>query len=590
MPVLRDSPDPQSPLRALLLSLDGDAALRLQARLDSTPGPQVHIEHAEQDDTKRSELRRDHYDLVFIDLTGRPPDRLQLVVRVRELVSDLPILVLTDSYDPREAQRALRLGAQDVLPCSQARASGLRRAFRHSLERHAVVAELLEARHQAQFVATHDPLTQLPNRILLREQLARALSQAARAKRQLAVLFIDLDRFKAINDTLGHAVGDDLLAQVAERLASSIRRADTVSRIGGDEFVVMVEGFQGDQAPANVAEKVLKNLSAPFALNGRDYWISCSIGIAVFPRDGAEPNDLLRNADVALYQAKAQGRNAFRFYNESMNREVRQRLEIETRLRRALQRGDELRLVYQPVVEATTGRITGAEALMRWRDPDFGDISPEEFIPIAEEGGLIVTLGEWTLRTACRQLSEWRAQGIGQDLTMMINLSAVQLERDGLRSTVSAALWDYNLKSKDVSLEVTESALMRNESRAIETLSELKRMGFGIALDDFGTGFSSLNYLKKFPVDTVKIDRAFVRDLAFDSDDAAIVAAVLSIARQLELNVVAEGVETIEQRDFLREHFCPEIQGFLYSHPVPPEELAAILTAGTCEPKPVDGS
>jgi diguanylate cyclase (GGDEF)-like protein len=582
--VLRDSPDPRSPLRALLLSLDDAAPPRLQARLDSTPGPSVAIEAATELDARRADLRRDRYDLVFVDLAGRLPDRLEPVARLRELVSDLPILVLTDSYDPNEARRALRLGAQDVLPSSQAQASGLRRALRHSLERHAVVADLLEARHQAQFVATHDPLTQLPNRVLLREQLARALSQATRAKRQLAVLFIDLDRFKAINDTLGHAVGDDLLAQVGERLASATRRADTVSRIGGDEFVVMVEGFHGDQAPANVAEKVLKNLAAPFVLNGRDYWISGSVGIAVFPRDGADPNDLLRNADIALYQAKAQGRNAFRFYNESMNRDVRQRLEIETRLRRALQR-EELRLVYQPVVEVKTGRITGAEALLRWRDPDFGDISPDEFIPIAEEGGLIVPLGEWTLRTACRQLTEWRGEGIGRNLKMMINLSAVQLERDGLRSTMSSVLWDFDLKAQDVSLEVTENALMRNESRAIETLGELKRMGFGIALDDFGTGFSSLNYLKKFPVDTVKIDRAFVRDLAFDSDDAVIVAAVLSIARQLELNVVAEGVETYEQRDFLREHLCPEIQGFLYSHPVSAEELAAILTRGACQPK-----
>ena len=459
---------------------------------------------------------------------------------LRELAADLPILVLTDAYDPNEAGRALRLGVQDVLPGSRARSAGLRRALRHALERHAIVVDLLEARHQAQFVATHDALTQLPNRVLLREQLARALSNATRSKRQLAVLFIDLDRFKAINDTLGHAVGDDLLAQVGERLANATRRADTVSRIGGDEFVVMVEGFSGDQAPANVAEKVLKNLSAPFVLNGRDYWISGSVGIAVYPRDGAEPNELLRNADIALYQAKAQGRNAYRFYNESMNREVRQRLEIETRLRRALQR-DELRLVYQPVIEVRSGRITGAEALLRWRDPEFGDVSPEDFIPIAEEGGLIVAVGEWTLRTACRQLSEWRNRGVGDDLKIMINLSAVQLERDGLRQTMSSVLWDCSLKAEDVSLEVTENALMRNEARAIETLSELKRMGFGIALDDFGTGFSSLNYLKKFPVDTVKIDRAFVRDLAFDSDDAAIVAAVLSIARQLELNVVAEG-------------------------------------------------
>lgn len=585
MPSLRESPQPGAPLRALLLSLDREAEGRLKRHLDRTPGPAVEIEADDGVHPPRRLLRQSALDVVLVDLTGRKGDRTEIVVRLREMAVDLPVLVLVDRYDPNEAETVLGLGVQEVLVCTGARATGLRRALRHALERHRVVADLLEGRHRAEFVATHDPLTQLPNRVLLRDQLGRALAAASRSGRQLAVLFVDLDRFKSINDTLGHAIGDDLLAQVGERLANTTRRADTVARIGGDEFVLIVEGFEGDRAPSTVAEKVLERLAAPFSLLGRDYWIGASIGVAVFPRDGSEPNELLRNADVALYQAKAQGRNAYRFYNESMNREVRQRLELETRLRRALQ-CDELRIVYQPVVEVSTGRITGVEALLRWRDPEYGDISPEAFIPVAEEGGLIVSLGEWTMRKAFCQLREWRESGIATDLKMMINLSAYQLERDGLRGTISAALWDHDLRADDVSLEVTESALMRNEERAVETLSDLKKMGFGIALDDFGTGFSSLNYLKRFPVDTVKIDRAFVRDLAFDSDDAAIVAAVLSIARQLELNVVAEGVETLEQRDFLREHLCPEIQGFLYSQPVPPEEVAMILTRGPCIPKP----
>ena len=435
-------------------------------------------------------------------------------------------------------------------------------------------------------MATHDALTQLPNRALLHDQLGRSLAHAARTDSQVAVLFLDLDRFKTINDTLGHRVGDELLVQVGERLAATTRRADMVARTGGDEFVVMSQGVGRDHAPAELATKILSQLSEPFVLEGSEFWIGGSIGIAVFPRDGVEVEDLLRSADVALYQAKAQGSNSYRFYSDSMNAAVHKRLEIESRLRRALEK-DELRLFYQPKVETETGRITGAEALLRWRDPKLGQVPPYEFVPIAEESGLIHAVGEWVLRRALAQLRAWREMGLAESLTMMVNVSARQIESDGLREMVTKALWDTNLSPSDVTLEVTEGILMRSEASAAQVLGDLKRMGVSISLDDFGTGFSSLAYLKRFPVDTVKIDRAFIRDLAFDPDDAAIVAAILSIARQLDLNVVAEGVETLEQRDFLAERTCPEIQGFLYSPPVSPEEFCELLRRGRCDPKPV---
>lgn len=581
----RDTPSPSTPRRALVLSIDTLCGVRVQRLLDCTAGPRFAVETVSDTREVLAIVREERVHALLIDLRGRVLDRLEPVVQTREVVSRLPIIVLSDRDDSSEALQALRLGAQDYLVDALDDPPALRRSLRHALERHRLVAELLVARHRAQFVATHDALTQLPNRVLLQDQLERSLAQAARTGAQVAALYLDLDRFKSINDTLGHPVGDELLVQVGERLAACTRRADMVARIGGDEFVVMSQGGGPQHAPAALADKILSRLSSPFVLAGREYWISCSIGIAVFPRDGSSVAELIRNADVALYQAKGQGRNTYRFYDDSMNAAVHERLEIESRLRRAIGR-NELAVFYQPKVETGSGRITGAEALLRWKDPELGRIPPYEFIPIAEESGLIHTLGEWTLRHALFQLRAWREQGLAESVTMMVNLSARQIDCEGLREMVTAALWDADLTPSDVSLEVTESALMHNEARAAEVLGELKRMGISICLDDFGTGFSSLNYLKRFPVDTVKIDRGFVRDLAFDPDDAAIVAAVLSIARQLELNVVAEGVETLEQRDFLAERMCQELQGFLYSPPLAPDAFTALLRRGHCEPKP----
>lgn len=583
----RDTPPPQLPLRAVVISVDVHCGARLERLLQPSVGEPFRVDRVADAEQALLLLKRERRHVLFIDLRGRGSERLSPLVQTREVMARLPIIVLSDGDDRTEALQALRFGAQDYLVDALDDPPALRRSLRHALERHRLVAELLVARHRAQFVATHDALTQLPNRFLLHDQLGRSLAHASRTGMQVAVLFLDLDRFKTINDTLGHAVGDELLVQVAERLSGCTRRADMVARIGGDEFVVMTQGVGQDHAPATVAEKILGRLSAPFVLRGREYWIGGSIGISMFPRDGTDVDALLRNADAALYQAKGEGRNRFRFYDDSINAAARKRMEIEHRLRRALEK-DAVELHYQPKVDVESGRITGAEALLRWTDEQLGPVPPAEFIPIAEESGLIHRIGEWTLRAALAQLRAWRQRGLAQEMSIMVNLSAVQIAASGLREMVTQALWESDIPAADLTLEVTEGALIRNEERAAAVVGELRQIGVSISLDDFGTGFSSLNYLKRIPVDTVKIDRSFVRDLNFDPDDAAIVAAILSIARQLDLNVVAEGVETLAQREFLRERRCPEIQGFLYSPPLDAVAFAALLQRGVCEPKQLD--
>jgi diguanylate cyclase (GGDEF)-like protein len=424
-------------------------------------------------------------------------------------------------------------------------------------------------------MATHDPLTQLANRTLLEEHLKRALPQARRSGHQVALVLLDIDGFKALNDTLGHELGDEVLVQVGRRLSAGTRRGDLVARLGGDEFVVVLHGIDGECAPARVAEKILRRFSEPFLLAGTEYWIGGSIGISVFPSDGERVDELMRNADIALHQARLKGRGQYRFHAESMNARARKRLVVENGLRRALQR-DGLRLVYQPRVSVATGEVAGAEALLRWRDPDLGDVPPSEFVPVAEQSGLIAPIGDWVLETAARQLSEWKRAG-HQGLRMAVNVSAHQLALDDLHERVAQVVGDAELEPRELILEVTESCLLHDPENVARRLGALARMGFGIVLDDFGAGFSSLTLLRRFPIEGLKIDRLLVKDLPFDSDAAAIVGAILGIARQLDLSAVAEGVETEEQRSFLLGHGCDEIQGFLVSPGLLPEGFLKLL-------------
>jgi diguanylate cyclase (GGDEF)-like protein len=451
------------------------------------------------------------------------------------------------------------------------------------LLRRLVLAFLEENR----LLAHRDSLTGLPNRQLYRDRLAQALLYARRHDRLVATCFLDLDGFKRINDSLGHTIGDRLLCEVAERLVGSMRLSDSIaradsdesramsSRLGGDEFTFLLTGISRAQDAGRVAKRVLEALRRPFVLDGHEVFATASLGIAVFPFDGEDAETLLRNADTAMYWAKDRGRNNFQFYAKSMNAAAKRKLDLEKRLRRALER-QEFSLVYQPVRETGSGRLTGAEALLRWQDPEIGAVSPDEFIPIAEETGLIIQIGAWVLRTACAQHRAWQAAGF-RPVRLAVNLSGHQLRQPTFSGTVARNLQETGLSPAHLELEITESAIMQDDDVTITSLRKLDEMGIGLALDDFGTGYSSLSLLRHFPIGRVKIDRSFVREISTNSDDAALTAAIIAMAHSLHLRVVAEGVETPEQAFFLGERGCDELQGFLFSPGIPADEFVRFL-------------
>lgn len=426
-------------------------------------------------------------------------------------------------------------------------------------------------------IAHHDALTGLPNRSLFRDRLTHAMAQADRYHQKLAVMFLDLDRFKAINDTLGHNVGDQLLKIAAERLRSCVRDSDTVARLGGDEFTVIVEDIVEDHDAAAVAQKILDTLSQPFNLYGHEVFISVSVGVTLYPSDDENADNLLRNADSAMYRAKEFGRNNFQFYVAEMNIKARERLRLESSLRRALDR-NEFMLYYQPRVSLESGRVIGAEALLRWRHPEMGLVPPSEFIPILDETGMIIPVGDWALREACRQNREWQDMGL-PPIRVAVNLSVRQFIQKDLADTIVRALEAANLSAEHLEVEITEDLFLEHNQTNIITLARLKNMGIHISIDDFGTGYSSLSYLKRLPIDTLKIDQSFVRDIG-DPDNKAIASAIIAMAASLRLNVLAEGVETDEQLAFLRAQGCNEIQGFSFSHPLPADEFAQLLREG----------
>ncbi|MDX2298249.1 MAG: EAL domain-containing protein, partial [Xanthomonadaceae bacterium] len=424
-------------------------------------------------------------------------------------------------------------------------------------------------------MAQHDPLTDLPNRLLLEDRLRQAIALAERNARAAAVLFIDLDRFKLINDSLGHAVGDRLLQHVARVLVSCVRRSDTVCRLGGDEFVVLLPEINGPRDAMHVADKLLTALQTPVVLDGDELRVSCSIGISMFPSDGADPPTLLKNADAAMYHAKHGGRNRHAFFTDEINERAHARLQTETRLQRAIEVG-ELRLHYQPKVDSRSGRLIGLEALVRWqREPD-RLCQPAEFLPIAEDSGLIAEVDAWVLRQALAQLRAWRELGLPV-VPVAVNLSVTHFSDDRLLELVGDALAAAGLAPSMLQIEITESQLLRNTERTQRLLASLKRLGVGIAIDDFGTGYSSLGYLCRFPVDVLKIDRSFVATMAEDRRQAVIVQAITGMAKTLGYRVVAEGVEREIEAQMLRADACDELQGFLYSRPLPPDDCAALL-------------
>ena len=447
------------------------------------------------------------------------------------------------------------------------------------------ITERKQAEETIRRLAYHDALTGLPNRALFEDRLLVALAQARRQGEMLAVLFLDLDSFKVVNDTLGHGAGDKLLQAVAHDLATLVREGDTVARVGGDEFTVLLAGIEAPEDATDIAQRILECLRQPRVINGTEFRTTGSIGVTMYPADGDEGETLLRNADTAMYRAKERGRDNYQLYTASMNARMMERIAVEQDLRHALVR-DELTLFYQPIVAVETGVITGAEALLRWRHPQRGIVPPDEFIPLAEETGLILEIGEWVLRQTCRQVRQWREQGLAIDI-VAVNLSARQLQQEDLVERIAGILRESGVSPDSIQLEITEGAVLKNVDSAIAMLRQLGGMGIQIALDDFGTGYSSLTYLKRFPIDAVKIDRSFVRDLEYDASDATIVSTVIGMAENLHLNVIAEGVETENQLEFLRQRGCKEYQGYLFARPVPPEEFAELLRAASSANQPV---
>jgi diguanylate cyclase (GGDEF)-like protein/PAS domain S-box-containing protein len=437
------------------------------------------------------------------------------------------------------------------------------------------ISERIEAQRQLHYLAHHDVLTTLPNRHSFIEHIERSLSQAKRREKIIAVMFIDLDRFKVINDTLGHHVGDMLLKEIAKRLKSCIRDSDVIARISGDEFTILLDDIAVAKDIAPIAEKIIQELSLPFIHSGHELFTSASIGISIFPDDGKTGSGIMRHADIAMYRAKSKGGNQFCFYSTDMNARTNDRLKLESDLRRALER-NEFELYYQPQIDTENGVYSGIEALIRWRHPELGLLPPADFVPLLEETGQIIAVGEWVLRTACQQISSWKKAGI-PPMHIAVNLSARQFSDKDLVAKVSTILEETGLDAEDLELEITENILMQQDGHTMNIIRNLHTLGIQLAIDDFGTGYSSLSYLKKFPIHTLKIDRSFVRDITFDSDDAAIVQLIIDMAHSLKLNVIAEGVETKQQLAFLKKRKCWEMQGFYFSQPLPAEEVIHIL-------------
>ena len=435
--------------------------------------------------------------------------------------------------------------------------------------------ELMTARESLLVQATHDPLTGLPNRLLFSDRLTQRLMRSRGTPQPLAVMYLDLDRFKIVNDTLGHAVGDQLLQAVASRLKGCLRETDTLARMGGDEFTMILADVESHEEAAAVARKILGILSEPVKIDDNEFVIQASIGISIFPTDGMDVETLVKNADTAMYRAKEQGRNCYHAFTESLNADAVQAMVMESGLRRALER-KEFVVHYQPRVDIKTGKIVGSEALVRWQHPDYGLVSPGQFISLAEDTGLIGPISEYVLQTACEQTKIWTDGGWGR-LSVSVNISARQFQQRKLTHSVREALAQSGLDPQCLDLEITETTLMKDPESVDLVLREFREMGIQVSVDDFGTGYSSLGYLKRYPVDAVKIDRSFVSGITTNPDDAAIAGAVVAMAHSLKLKVCAEGVETVEQLEFLRSLQCDEMQGYFISQPVSAQQFEELL-------------
>jgi diguanylate cyclase (GGDEF)-like protein len=554
---------------ALVLVVDDDRSTRSALRY-ALQRSGFRVEEAVDGEQALAFAERIQPDAILMDALMPNMDGFTACARLRDqpFGRDIPVLMITALDDSHSIERAFAAGASDYI------SKPIQLAVMNQR-----VKRIVEARRAEQHVhklAFHDSLTGLPNRVLFAEDLRDAITRAETRQQSLAVLFLDLDRFKFVNDTLGHEIGDHLLQSVASRIKNCVRSSDCVARLGGDEFTVLLNELPEANAATNAAEKICRALSTPFEINGHDIYVSTSIGISIFPSDGSDVSTLLRHADTAMYRAK-RSNSGYQFYESTMEVSVSEHLRMDSALRRALER-NELVVYYQPKADAKSGKITGMEALVRWNHPTRGLVSPLEFIPLAEETGLIIPIGEWVLRTACAQTKAWLDAGV-PNLNVAVNLSNNQLQQNGFSDLANTILTQTGLPARHLTLEITEGVLMDHTRETLVTLEKLKSIGLRLEIDDFGTGYSSLAYLKRFPVDALKVDRAFTRDMTRNPDDAAIVTAIIAMAHSLRLKVVAEGVEIIDQLNFLNQLNCDTIQGYYLSEPLPSKEFERLILA-----------
>jgi diguanylate cyclase len=565
-----------SPLRRTLLAVEdnaGDARL-LREMLNEQDVNNTTLLYA-TNMTEAEELLAIHtVDIILLDLGLPDAQGLDAVRRARAAAPRLPLIVLTGLDDEGIAGQALQEGAQDYIIKGQIDTRGLLRALFYAVERKKL-EETAQRALEISHLAEHDFLTGLPNRLLLNQRIAHAVALAARHGKKLAVLFLDLDGFKRINDSLGHSMGDMLLKSVAERLVNCVRSTDTVSRQGGDEFVVLLSEIAQAEDAALSAQRILQSVARAHSIDRHDLNITTSIGISIYPDDGHDAEALIKNADTAMYQAKESGRQTFRFFETAMHARAVERQFIEEGLRRALRRQQFL-LHYQPKFCLKTGAMTGAEALVRWMHPTRGLIAPGQFISVAEQCGLVVPIGDWVLGEACRQAQRWAAAGLAFG-RMAVNVSTMQFRNADFAQVVFDILSESGMDPEFLELELTESVLMTGAESTASALEALRKSGVEVALDDFGTGFSSLSYLQKLPIDCLKIDQSFIRQISTSEGDGALVTGIIQMAHALNLRVVAEGVETEEELEFLKPRGCDEAQGFYFSRPLTSPAFAEFL-------------
>jgi diguanylate cyclase (GGDEF)-like protein len=567
-----DSPKRES-ITLLLVVEDDPTANRLVEVLSRPDGVGYVITRVLRVEDALRLLQETPFDAMLLDLSVHEGPGLDSLMRASAATRSIPVVVLTYQRDEATVLKAARAGAQDCLSRGEVTPELISRTICHAIERHKILQDLTEAKQRQRFLATHDTLTELPNRYSFMQQLGPMLHAAKRRETKLAVLFFDLDGFKAINDNLGHGVGDELLTDVARRLRKAIRKCDLIARIGGDEFLAAIQDVEHEETMQKVADSIRKEIEKPYHLDGHECWISASIGISIYPRHGEQAEQLIQNADTAMYQAKGSGKNRVCLFSDEMNEASVERFELVSGLREAVHSG-QLQLMFQPQVSAATEEIVGVETLVRWHHPTRGIVSPANFIGVAEDAGVMVQLGEWVLRSACEAAVGWASKSSAR---VAVNLSGRQLDHPDFPKRVKKILFESGLPASRLELELTES--LATSEASLRTIGELRALGIRVAIDDFGTGYSSLTLLKRLNIDMLKIDQSFVRGAARTDPDRVILAAIIHMARGLGLDVLAEGVETTDEMRALLDRGCSLMQGYLFSKPVDKNQLEWLVTS-----------